>query len=82
MTCLIQKRGAAVGEFKAPGVILAGAAERALAVAEAFAFKQLGGDGRAVDLDQRALAPFAHFMDSARDQFLLVLAHEANFVEC
>jgi hypothetical protein len=52
---LVEKDGAPVGELELPDVGLAGPCKGALFVAEKDRFHELGGDGRAVDDDERRL---------------------------
>ena len=67
---LVEEQRAALGDLEAA---LAGgdrAGERALLVAEQFGLEQLGGNGAAVDGDERTLAARAERMDGARGDLL------------
>ena len=66
----VEEQRAAMGLLEFAGVALGGAGERALLVAEEFAFDQLGGNGGAVQRDERAAGAMALFMQGARHQFL------------
>ena len=57
-------------QFEASDALRDGAGERALLVAEHFAFQQAGGNGGAVELDEGGLPPRAQVVDGARQQFL------------
>src|SRR5213079_1385492 len=60
----------AVRLLELPEVARRRAGERALLVAEQLRFDQLRGDRRAVDADERPLAPRAALVDRARDELL------------
>ena len=66
----VEEHGAAVGQLEAADALRDGAGERALLVAEQFAFQQAGGNGGAVQLDEGALPARAEVVDGARHQFL------------
>ena len=70
----IQEDGAAVGHLEAANALRDRAGERALLVAEEFAFEQGLRDGGAVDLDQRAGRAGAPGVDDIGQHFL---AHAA-----
>ena len=63
---LVQEERAAVGQLEAPDPPRDGAGERAPLVAEQLALEQRRGDGGAVDLDERPLAPRGSAGGSAR----------------
>ena len=66
----IEEEGAAFGGFEAADAVADGAGEGAFGVAEEFAFVQFGGDGGAIDADERFLRPATAAMDFVGDQFL------------
>ena len=66
---LVEKERALVRQLEAADLARDGAGERALFVAEELAFEQPGGNGRAIQLDEGALAARAQAMDGARQQF-------------
>ncbi len=66
----IQEQRAAVGIFQLADALALGAGERAAFVAEQLGFKQLLGDGRAVERDKRLFCPWAKIMQATGDQFL------------
>ena len=57
-------------QFETADALRDGAGERAALVAEHLAFQQAGGNGGAVQLDERALPARAQVVDGAREQFL------------
>src|SRR5262252_5587105 len=65
---LVEEDGAAVSQLEEARLALVRAGERALLVAEELALHQRLGDGRAVDGDERPLAPIAHLMIGPGDQ--------------
>ena len=65
----VEKEGAFMSEFKAADALRDGAGEGTLFVAEELAFEQAGGDGGAVELDQRAVAASAQGVDGASEKF-------------
>ncbi len=67
---LVEEQRAAVGELEAADAVAQRAGERALHVAEELALEQFARDRRAVDADQRPVAPLARLVDGARDQLL------------
>ena len=67
---LVEEQRAAVGELEPADAVAQRAFERALGVAEEFAFEQLGRDRRAIDPDQRPVAAAARLVDRARHQLL------------
>jgi hypothetical protein len=66
----IEEHGATLGLFEATDTAGVGAGERALLVAEEFGLEQRFGDGGAVDGDERAVLPFAVFVEGTADEFL------------
>src|ERR1043166_8726528 len=66
---LVEKYGAAVGQFETPDALRNGAGERAPLVPEQLAFEQAGGNRRTVELHERARPPKAEIVDCASDQF-------------
>jgi hypothetical protein len=66
----IQKQRPAVGQLKASGAVAHGAGERAFDVTEEFALEQFARDRSAIDLDERAVATPAAFVNGAGDEFL------------
>jgi hypothetical protein len=67
---LIEEDRAAVGQLEPPAAPRVGAREGPLLVAEQLRFDQLLGNGRAVHLDERALAPGRKCVDGPRHQLL------------
>ncbi len=67
---LVQKERRAVGRLELAALLLGGAGEGALSVAEQLGLYQLFGDGRAVQLDEGRRGPRAAGVDGARDQLL------------
>ncbi len=67
---LVQEEGAAVGQLEAADAAGDGAGEGALLVAEQLALDEPGGEGGAVDLDQRLGRTTAVGMDRPGDQLL------------
>src|SRR5207253_6902046 len=67
---LVEEEGAAVRELEAADPARDGTGEGAALVAEELALQQAGGDGGAVELDERASAPGAQRVDQAADQLL------------
>ena len=70
----VEEDRAAVGLLELADLLLGGAGERALLVAEQLGLDQLVGDRRAVDLHEALAAAQAVAVDRARHQFL---AHAA-----
>src|ERR1017187_1690002 len=66
----VEEHGAAMRQLKAADALGDGAGEGAFFVAKHLAFQQAGGNGRAVELDEGALAPRAEVVDGAGQQFL------------
>src|SRR5579864_752527 len=66
----VQKKRAFVRDLDPPDALADGAGERAFLVAEHFALKQSGGDGGAVQFDERPVATAAELMNGARHQLL------------
>ena len=66
----VEEDGAAVGRLETAGLVLDGAGERPLDVAEQLAFQQALGQGAAVDADVGAVGAAAEAMDGAGDEFL------------
>ena len=71
---LVEEDRALVGELELADLLLGGAGERALLVAEELALDQLLGDGRAVHLDEGLVLAQAVAVDGAGHQ---LLAHAA-----
>ncbi len=69
-TDFIEKQGAAARCLEQAFAVAAGAGEAALAMAEEFAFHQLGRDRAAVDRHERTGSAGAALMDEAGDDFL------------
>src|SRR5262245_41144583 len=67
---LVEENGAAVGQLEEARFALVRAGEGPLLVAEELALHQRLGDGRAVDGDERPLAPIRHLMNGPSDQLL------------
>ena len=67
---LVEEQRAAVGLLELPGPVRRRAGKAPLQVPEQLAFDQLGGNGRAVDLDERAPPARAERVDRARHQLL------------
>ncbi len=67
---LVQEQGALVGQFETPQLLFNGPGKGTFLMAEQFAFDQVAGNCRAVDLDKRALGPQAVVVDGIGDQFL------------
>ena len=70
LTDFIKEEGAAFGGFKTAGAVTDRPGERALGVAEEFAFVEFGRDGSAVDANQWFIRPTTAAMDLMSDQFL------------
>src|SRR5208282_5411597 len=66
----VEKNRATIGFFNATGFLFQRAGERALFVAEKFAFEQRFGYGRAIDADVICPAPLAQAVKRAGDEFL------------
>ena len=66
----VQQQRAVLRHLEAAGAPLGGARERALLVAEQFAFDQRFRQRRAIDGDKRSLPPRAQRVHGARHQFL------------
>jgi hypothetical protein len=67
---LVEKDRAALRELEPSDPLRDRAGERPPLVAEQLTLEQARGDGRAIDLDERALAAPAGIVDGAGDQFL------------
>ena len=67
---LVQKERAFVGQLHAADLAGDRAGERALLVPEQFALQQPGGNGGAVQLDERAIAARTQAVNGARQQLL------------
>src|SRR5438874_13834417 len=67
---LVQEERAVVGELEAPEPSRDGARERAPLVSEQLALQEPGGDGGAVELDERTAPPPAQPVNQAGDQLL------------
>ena len=67
---LIQQQRAVLRQLEAAGAPLHRAGERALFVTEQLALHQRFGQRRAIDGDERPVAPRAQVMNGARHQFL------------
>ena len=67
---LVQEQGTAVGFLEFAQMLVAGAGERALFVAEQDALDQVFRDGAAIDGDERLSRTRARALDGARDQLL------------
>ena len=67
---LIEKECAVLGGFKEAYVVGVCSREGAPDVTEEFAFEEIPGNSRAVDLDERAVFIAAVFVDLAGDEFL------------
>src|SRR5690606_40205478 len=65
---LVEKDGAAVGQFEAAAAIADRAGEGALHVPEQLALDQLLGNGRTVHLDEGTAAAAAQGVNAARDE--------------
>ncbi len=65
----IEEEGAAVGQFELAAAQGSGSGEGAFFVAEELAFDELGGDGGAVDLDERAGREGAELVEVRGEQF-------------
>src|SRR5437016_5657698 len=70
VTDLVEEQGAAVRELETADPSRDGTGEGAALVAEELALQEAGGDGGAVELDERATAPGAERVDQAADQLL------------
>ena len=66
----IEEQRAFVSQLDAAQALVEGSGEGAFFVAEHFAFEQTGGNGRAVEFHEGALAAPAELMKGAGDQFL------------
>ena len=66
----VQEECPLVCKFEAAHFARDGPGKRTFLVAEQFAFDQPGGNGSAIDLDERAVFTTAEAMDGARKQFL------------
>ena len=66
----VQEDGAAVGQLEFAAAGGGGAGEGAFLVAEQFGLEQLGGNGGAVHLDERAGGERAGIVDVRGQQFL------------
>src|SRR4029077_11743949 len=67
---LVEEEGAGRGRFELALAVRHRSRERALDVPEHLALDQLAGDGRAVELDERAIPAGREGVDRARDQLL------------
>ena len=67
---LVEQQRPAFGKFEAAGAALQRARECAFFMAKNFAFDQGFGNGRAIDGDERFVAPRTQIVDGARHQFL------------
>src|SRR5205823_13177461 len=67
---LVEKQRSAVGLANASGAIACGTGKSSLHMPEELAFEELGGNGRAIDRDERFPAACAVLMQRARDHFL------------
>ena len=66
----VEEDGAVVGQLEPANLRAVGAGVGALLAAEQLALDQVGGEGGAVDGDERAVAARAAAMDGARQEFL------------
>src|SRR5690242_7165203 len=66
----IEEQSAAIGEFKAAGLVLQSAGKRTLDVPEELALEETFRYRAAIQFDQRALASRTLLVDGARDQLL------------
>ena len=66
----VEEQGSAVGHFEAADFLGEGAGEGAAFVAEEFTFEKAGGDGGAVECNEREISAGAEAMDGAGDEFL------------
>ena len=64
----VQEQRPAVRQLEAADLLRDGAGKRPLLVTEQLALQEAGGDGRAVQLDERARATPAQIVDRAGDQ--------------
>ncbi len=69
VTDLVEEERSLVRQFEASDLARDGSGEGASLVAEELALQQAHGNGRAVDLDEGALAPRTAIVNGARDQF-------------
>ena len=67
---LVEEERAAMGLAELADVLVGGAGEGALLVAEEDAFDEIVGDGAAIDGDEGLRAPVAGALDGAGDQLL------------
>ena len=74
----IQKQGATIGVLQLADALALGAGKGAAFVAKQFGFKQLLGDGRAVEGDKGLVGPRTKIMQAAGDQFLAAAGLAAN----
>jgi hypothetical protein len=77
----IEKNGSPVGQFELSWFAgFQGSGERSCLVAEEFRFKQLARYGRAIDPDERMIAPGTRLMDGLGEDLLAgtALAREQN----
>src|SRR5262249_24795471 len=74
----VQEERSLVGQLETTSLRADGAGEGALLVTEQLTLQQTGGDGRAVELDERASLPRAQFVQGPRDQFLARARFAAN----